>query len=111
MKKILAALFIVFFSASAVSADEITDLVAALKTVAAALGVLLISVQGLKYVTAESPDDRAEAKKGLIWIIMGLLIAAVAANIVCGLYCMAISQYYTAGALKCAVTSGICTVT
>lgn len=92
--------------------SEMIDLIRALKRIAAALGALLIAVQGLKYVTAESPDDRAEAKKGLIWIIVGLLVAAISAYLVCGLYCAAISTTY--GGFTCSTPASpldICTIT
>ncbi|MFH1835802.1 MAG: pilin [Methanobacteriota archaeon] len=115
--RIIVVVFVLLIAANLVSSQdyltEMSDLIVALKTVAAALAVLLISIQGLKYITAESPNDRAEAKKGLIWIIVGLVVAAVSANLVCGLYCMAIAQYWTGSStpLNCQITSGICTIT
>lgn len=104
-----AVILVVFLLVGSVSSDEMSDLVESLKTIAAALGILLIAIQGLKYVTAESPDDRAEAKKGLIWIIVGLLVAAVSAALVCGLYCQAISVAY--GGVGCSIIRGVCTPT
>ncbi len=115
--RIIVVVFVLLIAANLVSSEsyitEMSDLIVALKTVAAALAVLLISIQGLKYITAESPNDRAEAKKGLIWIIVGLVVAAVSANLVCGLYCMAISQYWDGSStpLNCTITNGICTIT
>ncbi|MFH1788016.1 MAG: hypothetical protein ABH834_01390 [Candidatus Altiarchaeota archaeon] len=106
-KTFISVLVLALLSGSA-SAGEMEDLVPALQTVAAALGILLISVQALKYVTAESPDDRAEAKKGLIWIIVGLLVVAISANLVCGLYCNAIATTYASGSITCTISSGIC---
>jgi len=107
-----AASIILLFLAGLAAADEMTDLIGALKKIAAALGALLIAVQGLKYVTAEAPDDRAEAKKGLIWIIVGLLVAAISAYLVCGLYCAAISSTY--GGFTCSTPASpldVCTIT
>jgi len=61
---------------------------------AAALAVLMIGVQGLRWLISESPKGRADAKKGLIWTIIGLLVAYLAVNIVCGLYCYALTAAY-----------------
>lgn len=110
-RKSLVLVSVLFFLSGFAAADEMGELVSALKVIAAALAVLLISVQGLKYVTAEAPDDRAEAKKGLIWIIVGLLVVAIAANLVCGLYCNAIATTYAAGGITCTISSGICIAT
>jgi outer membrane murein-binding lipoprotein Lpp len=110
-----SVLILLFLAGCAVAVDptaEMNELIKALRKIAAALAILLIAVQGLKYVTAESPDDRAEAKKGLIWIIAGLLIAAIAANLVCGLYCAAIASAY--GGFTCStptVADPICHIT
>ncbi len=73
---------------------ELADLAAGLTTVAAALGTLMIAVQGLRWITSETPQDRADAKKGLTYILIGLLIVAITACLVEGLYCQIIKQYF-----------------
>lgn len=78
-------------SVSAATANE------GLLTLAAALATCMIGVQGLRYLISEDPRGRAEAKKGIIWTIMGLLIAYLAVNIVCALYCYALTAAYGSG--------------
>lgn len=107
-RRVSIVLLVLILASSLVSADEMTDLVSALKKIAAGLATLLIAIQGLKYVTAQTPEDRAEAKKGLIYIILGLLVAAIAANLVCGLYCAAIASTY--GGFTCTIALGICSI-
>jgi hypothetical protein len=54
----------------------------------------------LRWVIAETPNGRAEAKKGLVWTIMGLLVAYLAVTLVCGLYCYALTTMY-GGTITC----------
>lgn len=79
--------------AGGAGSDDLVELNNALVTVAAAMGVLMIAIQGLKWVTSDTPQDRAEAKKGLIYILLGLLVVALAGAIVCGLYGYVLSRY------------------
>lgn len=87
-------LLVLVLSLEVTAQTELEELNDALVTVAAAMGVLMISIQGLKWITSDNPQDRAEAKKGLIYILVGLLVVALAAQIVLGLYCYVISGSY-----------------
>ncbi|MFH1835805.1 MAG: pilin [Methanobacteriota archaeon] len=76
------------------------DLNEGLMTLAAALATFMIALQGLRWLMSESPKGRAEAKKGLIWTIVGLIVAYLAFNLVCGLYCHALQMAY-GGTIAC----------
>ena len=94
LKRRLLAFFVFVFFAEHASAASLNE---GVLTVAAALGTLMISIQGLKWLMAESPKGRAEAKKGIVWTILGLTVAYIAVNLVCGIYCYALKQIYGTG--------------
>jgi len=73
--------------------QELYDLSEALVMIAAALALALMAYQGLKWITADTPGDRSEAKKGMIYCILGLVVVAVAGFVVEGLYCQTICTY------------------
>ncbi|GEM_PF-1483608 len=62
--------------------------------VVAGLAVLLIAVHALRYVTSDNPQERADIKKGIIYIIIGVLIAYLAAELVEGIYCFALHEAF-----------------
>ncbi len=106
-RRLLLLLLITSLRVGASEMADLDELNTALVTVAAAMGVLMIAIQGLKWITSDSPQDRAEAKKGLIYILLGLLVVAIAAQIVCGLYGTVISD---AGyGISCGMGGGGCT--
>ena len=39
-----------------------------------ALGWLMMVIMGIKWIIADSPNERADAKKGMIYIVIGLLL-------------------------------------
>jgi hypothetical protein len=57
-----------------------------LKLVAYSLGWLMMVILGGKWIIADSPNERADAKKGMIYIVVGLLVVASACSLLC-LYC------------------------
>jgi type IV secretory pathway VirB2 component (pilin) len=65
----------------------------ALRNFAGALALLMLVIQGLRWVMSDSEGDRAEAKKGMIYIMVGLIVVYLAANIVCGLYGQVLESY------------------
>ncbi|MFH1835803.1 MAG: hypothetical protein ABH851_06415 [Methanobacteriota archaeon] len=62
--------------------------------VVAGLAVLLIAVHALRYVTSDNPQERADIKKGIIYIIIGVFIAYLAAELVEGIYCFALNEAF-----------------
>ncbi|MCX6695777.1 MAG: hypothetical protein NTU61_05730 [Candidatus Altiarchaeota archaeon] len=49
---------------------------ASLQRMAYALGLLMVLVQGVRYIIADSAQERADVKKGLIYIVVGLLVVS-----------------------------------
>ena len=64
LKKTYIALVLIHLVLGQVNADQIGEVNIAIRNVEATLAVLLFAIQGLKYITSETPADRAEAKKG-----------------------------------------------
>jgi hypothetical protein len=58
-----------------------------LASVGYALGYIMMVFMGVKWIVADSPNDRAEAKKGILYIVIGLLIIASATDLLNRLYC------------------------
>jgi hypothetical protein len=50
--------------------------VADLHVIASALGTLMMIIMGIRWIMADSPNERAEAKKGMMYIVLGLLVIA-----------------------------------
>lgn len=83
---------LVVANASAAS-DTMDETNKAIRQIGAALAVLMFSIHGLKWVMSETPADRAEAKKGMIYVIVGLLFLKLAFNVVCGIYGAGLSNF------------------
>ncbi len=85
------AVFLVGLSGSVVAQNvlpislreaDINDWVLVISTVSVAIAVLMLIFFGLKWMTADGPDDRREAKEGIKNVLYGLLILIIAAAIV-----------------------------
>lgn len=71
-----------------------------LRGVAYALGWMMMVLMGVKWIVADSPNERADAKKSMIYVVMGLLVVASA----CGLlhiYCDNASATITTPGFTC----------
>jgi NADH:ubiquinone oxidoreductase subunit 5 (subunit L)/multisubunit Na+/H+ antiporter MnhA subunit len=60
--------------------------VGSLSMVAYSLGWLMMVFMGVKWIVADSPNERADAKKGMIYVVIGLLIVRSAQSLL-NLYC------------------------
>jgi len=69
--------------------------------VVAALAVVMIAVHALRYVTSDNPQERADIKKGLEYIVIGLLIAYLARSLVKGIYCYALYKAWGIATTEC----------
>lgn len=58
------------------------DVSDALTKVMGAFGILMIAVQGVTFVTSQSPQERSSAKQGIVFVIIGLALLMVAGNFV-----------------------------
>ncbi|MBM3308941.1 MAG: hypothetical protein FJY77_01685 [Candidatus Altiarchaeales archaeon] len=62
--------------------QAIVDIENILLEVGSALGVLMIAIESLKWIAAQSPAERESAKKGVIYIMIGLLLLKVSEKLV-----------------------------
>jgi len=88
----LTALLLLVLTGSAAATvppemSQIWDLHGGIKNVATALGVLMIVYSGVRWIVATSPDERDDAKKTIVYVIIGLLVIAVTKELVQALYC------------------------
>ena len=84
---ITAALFLSVLAGLAASqAPPNLSWVTSLRAMAYALGWLMMVVMGIKWIIADSPNERADAKKSMIYIVIGLLIVSSARGLL-QLYC------------------------
>jgi hypothetical protein len=65
---------------------QFTELNNGLKTVASALGTLVITYAGIKWIMSEGPQERDDAKKTIIYALVGLIIVSLADELVAALY-------------------------
>jgi hypothetical protein len=86
---VLSVLF-VFSSIASATADTGVDTqwICSMKLVSFALGWFMMVVMGIKWIVSENTNDRGDAKKGMIYIILGLLVIANLCNFY-DLYCYA----------------------
>ena len=66
---------------------ELLEIVDELPKVAGALGALMLGILGVKWVMSENPQEREDAKKGVTYVIIGLLLVSMATVLVDWLYC------------------------
>lgn len=83
----LAALAVASAAAWA-SAFTAADVIQPTTKLVYALGWLMLTVLGMKWIVAESTQERLDAKKGMIYIVVGLLVVRVICNLI-AFYCQA----------------------
>lgn len=93
MRAVFFLVLLVFLAATA-SADEVSDVISKvngalcnvlllLYVIAPAIGSLVITMQGIKWIASEAdPGARKEAKEGVIHVVVGLIIVLLAIPIV-----------------------------
>ena len=54
---------------------------------AAALGLLMITFQGIRWIMSTQPEERDECKKAIVYVIFALIVAASVNPLVDALYC------------------------
>ena len=83
---ILLILNLLVAAASASASTPDFSWICSLKTVAYSLGWIMMVIMGIKWIIADSPNERADAKKGMIYIVIGLLVVKSAVQLI-QLYC------------------------
>jgi len=69
----------------------------ALKTIVAYIALFMLALMGLRWAWSMEPKGRAEAKKGIVYIIIGLIIVTMFAAIVQQLYTNWINAFTVGG--------------
>jgi len=82
---VLSILNLLSFTVSATGGPSLPWL-ASLATLAYALGWIMMVIMGIKWIVADSPNERADAKKGMMYILIGLLVVRSAGSLL-RLYC------------------------
>ncbi|MCX6695778.1 MAG: pilin [Candidatus Altiarchaeota archaeon] len=55
--------------------------------IGASLAFILFVYQGMKWMVAEGPEDREDAKKGIIYLVIGMLLLVCSYSLVYFLLC------------------------
>lgn len=71
--------------------SEIWNLKDGIATIASALGALVLAYAGLQWVMADSPQERDDAKKTIIYVMIGLFVVSATADLVQALYCQTLN--------------------
>jgi hypothetical protein len=87
-----ALVLLILFAQQASAKLNLWEIYVAVETIAAALGVLMIAYAGVMWIMAGGPQDRDDAKKTLIYVMVGLLVVALAMDIVGAVYCTTMSS-------------------
>ena len=66
---------------------DINELKTGIFDLATALGALMITIQGIRWILSTQPEERDECKKAIIYILIALIIASTADALVGALYC------------------------
>ncbi len=77
----------------AAAQSTLADFCEALYIIAGLLASVMLVLQGLKWVMSDAPQERLDAKKGIMYVLIGLLVVYMAAIFVSLLYCQTIQGY------------------
>ncbi|ODS42050.1 MAG: hypothetical protein MSIBF_01505 [Candidatus Altiarchaeales archaeon IMC4] len=78
-------------------ASTISYVIKILYAVAAGIAALMITFHGFRWLTADSPEARADAKRGIAFVILGLIVIAIAFTLVEVLYETICNRVFGAG--------------
>jgi hypothetical protein len=87
-KRLKTAGFLVLLALAATpaKAEDIIETIGGINTllygIAAGIAALMITFHAIKWKTAAGPNDREEAKRGIINVILGLILIMIAASLV-----------------------------
>lgn len=62
--------------------NEFCQMINLLRFIAIGIGVVLFAVNGVRWVISEDDQGRMEARRGLLWIVFGLIVVVVAVSLV-----------------------------
>lgn len=58
-----------------------------LNTIGFPIGLFMMVYMGIKWMVAEGPEERENARRGIIYIVIGLILLQTARGLVEGLLC------------------------
>ena len=64
-----------------------TDVQNTLTSVGTSLAILMMALQGIKWILSDTPEEREDTKRGIIYIIIGLILLGSAYTFVYYLLC------------------------
>lgn len=65
---------------------DVGEIKTGLFDIATALGALMISINGIRWIISSQPEERNEYKKSIMYIMIALILASSAAEIVDAVY-------------------------
>jgi L-lysine 2,3-aminomutase len=90
-KVLLYSVTLLYISSAIVSATTGCTINHGLRAVALPAGWLFMVIQGLRWIAADSANERGDSKKGMIYIVIALLLVSSACSLMC-VYCSAARQ-------------------
>jgi hypothetical protein len=96
-KLALKLAFMSFFSIPT-SATASTNFILPMQTVAYSLAWLMMVVLGIKWIVSDSDNERNDAKKGMMYVMVAILVVASLCSLMC-IYCLAAQQSMSAAGL------------
>lgn len=70
------------------SIAPLNDMMVWLAQIANPIGLLMMIYMGIKWSMAEGAEDRENARRGIIYVVIGLLLVQVSDDLIIQLYCM-----------------------
>lgn len=92
-KAAVTAAAVLLLSQPAAAQNTLAEFCEALYIIAGLLASVMLVLQGLKWVMSDAPQERLDAKKGIMYVLIGLLVVYMAAIFVSLLYCQTIQGY------------------
>jgi succinate dehydrogenase hydrophobic anchor subunit len=100
---VFLAVFLIFFAglASAQATDPLSSNLQTINNIiyaiATALAALMIMIHGIKFLLADSPQGRKDAKDGIIYVIAALIVIVLATVLVETIYVQICNYVYGPG--------------
>ncbi len=88
----MSALTLLFFCATAYAqcGESLTEMVAAqkmLKDVGWPIGFFMMVYMGIKWIISEGPEERENARRGVIYVVIGVLVLRTGVGLIEYLMC------------------------
>jgi len=80
------------------SAQELCRIILLLQFLSMGVGIIIFSINGLKWILSDSEGGRGEAKKGVVYTLFGLSVIMAASALV---------EYFYIGSISCSAMWGV----